>query len=357
MPRGTTRAARSRGPTPRRAAPRGARRRAVPADGDYLSEINPAAEALVEDIGRRHAGGAALFIDYGFPGGRVLPPAAQPGDADVPLPPSRARRSVRVARAHRHHGARRFHGDGGGGRAGGARGRRLRGAGAVPDRLRDSRRARRRSARPESPTYHARGVRGAEVARPAEMGELFKVLALRKVGRRSPGPGFGVRRSPAPACERVVGTARSYRPHHTAVVGSRRDDAASRRNASASTGCSARRISAQYGRQDAEARAPRPVLGRARESDLANRNARRKIGGSRCPRRRRKIEGGSHEMARHIVGVFRHGQRRARGRGRRGGQGQSGSGVRRLPRSERGQRRGCDPQSCGAEARLPRGAA
>ena len=38
-----------------------------PADGDYTSEINPAAEALVEDIGRRMAGGAALFIDYGFP--------------------------------------------------------------------------------------------------------------------------------------------------------------------------------------------------------------------------------------------------------------------------------------------------
>ncbi len=34
---------------------------------DYLSEINPASNALVEDIGRRLVGGAALFIDYGFP--------------------------------------------------------------------------------------------------------------------------------------------------------------------------------------------------------------------------------------------------------------------------------------------------
>jgi SAM-dependent MidA family methyltransferase len=34
---------------------------------DYVSEINPAAEALVEEIGRRLAGGAAVFIDYGFP--------------------------------------------------------------------------------------------------------------------------------------------------------------------------------------------------------------------------------------------------------------------------------------------------
>ncbi len=38
-----------------------------PPEGDYTSEINPAAEALVEDVGRRLAGGAALFIDYGFP--------------------------------------------------------------------------------------------------------------------------------------------------------------------------------------------------------------------------------------------------------------------------------------------------
>jgi SAM-dependent MidA family methyltransferase len=38
-----------------------------PASGDYASEINPAAEALVDDVGRRMAGGALLVIDYGFP--------------------------------------------------------------------------------------------------------------------------------------------------------------------------------------------------------------------------------------------------------------------------------------------------
>ena len=38
-----------------------------PATGDYVSEINPAAEALVEDIGRRMVAGALLIIDYGFP--------------------------------------------------------------------------------------------------------------------------------------------------------------------------------------------------------------------------------------------------------------------------------------------------
>ena len=38
-----------------------------PAAGDYVSEINPAAEALVEDVGRRMTAGALLVIDYGFP--------------------------------------------------------------------------------------------------------------------------------------------------------------------------------------------------------------------------------------------------------------------------------------------------
>lgn len=38
-----------------------------PAEGDYASELNPAAEALVEHLGRRLAGGALVAIDYGFP--------------------------------------------------------------------------------------------------------------------------------------------------------------------------------------------------------------------------------------------------------------------------------------------------
>jgi SAM-dependent MidA family methyltransferase len=39
----------------------------LPMSSDYTSEVNPAAEALVEDLARRLVGGAALFIDYGFP--------------------------------------------------------------------------------------------------------------------------------------------------------------------------------------------------------------------------------------------------------------------------------------------------
>lgn len=44
-----------------------AARARFPAAGDYASEIPRAAEALVEDLGRRLAGGALLAIDYGFP--------------------------------------------------------------------------------------------------------------------------------------------------------------------------------------------------------------------------------------------------------------------------------------------------
>jgi SAM-dependent MidA family methyltransferase len=42
-------------------------RERFPADGDYASEVNPAAEALVESVARRMSGGALLVLDYGFP--------------------------------------------------------------------------------------------------------------------------------------------------------------------------------------------------------------------------------------------------------------------------------------------------
>lgn len=42
-------------------------RERFPADGDYASELNPAAAALVTSVGRRIASGALLVIDYGFP--------------------------------------------------------------------------------------------------------------------------------------------------------------------------------------------------------------------------------------------------------------------------------------------------
>jgi SAM-dependent MidA family methyltransferase len=46
---------------------------------DYLSEINPAAEALVEDVGRRIIAGAALFVDYGFPAREYYHPQRSEG--------------------------------------------------------------------------------------------------------------------------------------------------------------------------------------------------------------------------------------------------------------------------------------
>ena len=36
-------------------------------EGDYTSELNPAAEALVEQLGRRLGSGAMIVVDYGFP--------------------------------------------------------------------------------------------------------------------------------------------------------------------------------------------------------------------------------------------------------------------------------------------------
>jgi SAM-dependent MidA family methyltransferase len=50
-----------------------------PEGGDYLSEINPAAEALVEDVGRRVARGAMLIVDYGFPAAEYYHPQRDRG--------------------------------------------------------------------------------------------------------------------------------------------------------------------------------------------------------------------------------------------------------------------------------------
>jgi len=50
-----------------------------PPEGDYLSEINPAAEALVENIGRSIVAGAVLFIDYGFPAAEYYHPQRSEG--------------------------------------------------------------------------------------------------------------------------------------------------------------------------------------------------------------------------------------------------------------------------------------
>ncbi len=50
-----------------------------PSGGDYLSEVNPAAEALVEAVGGRIVAGAALFLDYGFPAAEYYHPQRSEG--------------------------------------------------------------------------------------------------------------------------------------------------------------------------------------------------------------------------------------------------------------------------------------
>ena len=46
---------------------RDAAKACFPPEGDYLSEINPAAQALVRSLARRCEAGALLIFDYGFP--------------------------------------------------------------------------------------------------------------------------------------------------------------------------------------------------------------------------------------------------------------------------------------------------
>ena len=161
-----------------------------PAAGDYVSEINPAAEALVGDIGRRMVAGALLVIDYGFPQAEFY----------------HAQRSEGTLMGHYRHRAHAnpflwpglcdltSHVDFtavamAAERAG------LQVAGYAPqaafllgcgilDRLRDI-------GDPASVAYLREAAAVQKLTSPAEMGELFKVLALAK-SEKIPWPGFAV---------------------------------------------------------------------------------------------------------------------------------------------------------------------
>jgi SAM-dependent MidA family methyltransferase len=50
-----------------------------PPEGDYESEINPAAEALIAGVGERLTGGALLVVDYGFPQAEFYHPQRSAG--------------------------------------------------------------------------------------------------------------------------------------------------------------------------------------------------------------------------------------------------------------------------------------
>jgi SAM-dependent MidA family methyltransferase len=148
-----------------------------PAAIDYMSEVNPAAEALVEDVARRMAAGAMLIFDYGFPQAEIYHEQRSEGTlmghyrhrshADAFLWPGLSDLTTHVdftAMAQA------------GERAG------LHVVGYVPqaafllgcgilDRLRDC-------GDPKERPYLREAAAVQKLTSPAEMGELFKVLAL-----------------------------------------------------------------------------------------------------------------------------------------------------------------------------------
>jgi SAM-dependent MidA family methyltransferase len=150
-----------------------------PAAGDYLSEINPGAEALVASVGRRMSAGALLVIDYGFPQaefyhaqrseGTLMGHYRHRSHADPFLWPG-----LSDLTAHVDFTAIALAGE----RAG------LQVAGYAPqaafllgcgilDRLREC-------GDPSSVDYLREASAVNKLTSPAEMGELFKVLALAK---------------------------------------------------------------------------------------------------------------------------------------------------------------------------------
>ena len=161
-----------------------------PATGDYSSEINPAAEALIEDVGQRMTAGALLVIDYGFPqlefyhvqrsDGTWMGHYRHHAHSDPFLWPG-----LSDLTAHVDFTAIALAGE----RAG------LQVAGYAPqaafllgcgilDRLREC-------GDPKSMTYLREAVAVQKLTSPAEMGELFKVLALAK-SEAIAWPGFAV---------------------------------------------------------------------------------------------------------------------------------------------------------------------
>jgi SAM-dependent MidA family methyltransferase len=148
-----------------------------PAKGDFTSEINPAAEALVELLARRMTGGALLAIDYGFPqreyyheqrsDGTLMAHYRHRALADPFLWPGLADLT-----AHVDFTAMALAGERGGLTVVGygPLAAFLVGAGIL-DRLRER-------GEPTSPAYLLEAAAAQKLLSPAEMGELFKVLAL-----------------------------------------------------------------------------------------------------------------------------------------------------------------------------------
>jgi SAM-dependent MidA family methyltransferase len=155
----------------------GLARERFPGGIDYQSELNSAAEGLVEELGRLLVRGAALFIDYGFTAGEYYHPQRDEG-------------TLRCHYRHRVHDDP-FHWPGlsditahvdfsavalAGERAGlevagfAAQAPFLLGCGVL-DRLAET-------GAPDSTAYLRASSAVQKLLSPAEMGELFKVLAL-----------------------------------------------------------------------------------------------------------------------------------------------------------------------------------
>jgi SAM-dependent MidA family methyltransferase len=148
-----------------------------PADGDYTSELNRAAEALVTTIGRRIASGALLIVDYGFPRHEYYHPQRSTGTlvghyrhrvhADPFLWPGLSDLTSHVDFTAIAEAAERagLHVAGFATQASF-----LLGCGIL-DLLRDT-------GAPETPAYLRAASAVQKLLSPAEMGELFKVLLL-----------------------------------------------------------------------------------------------------------------------------------------------------------------------------------
>ncbi|MEO8302952.1 MAG: SAM-dependent methyltransferase [Betaproteobacteria bacterium] len=162
----------------------------IPAEGDYLSEINPAAEALVEGIGRRMIAGAALFIDYGFPAAEYYHPQRSEGTLrchyrhrvhDDPF----AWPGLTDITAHVDFTAMAEAGERAGLDVAGFTGQApfLMGCGILD--------ALAAAGSPESLAYIRAAAAVQKLLAPSEMGELFKVLALAK-SEAIAWPGFSI---------------------------------------------------------------------------------------------------------------------------------------------------------------------
>jgi len=150
-----------------------------PPEGDYTSEVNPAAEALVKTLAQRMTGGALFIVDYGFPQheyylgerreGTLMAHYRHRAHADPFLWPG-----LTDLTAHVDFTAMALAGEGGGLTVAGYTSlAAYLVASGILDRLAEV-------GEPTSGAYLREAAAVQKLLSPAEMGELFKVLVLAK---------------------------------------------------------------------------------------------------------------------------------------------------------------------------------